>query len=89
MLAQQYKSTNAQPDPAAVKFLQQLENAGYVAYYNGTKRHELVTDAERRGWATDAAGEMAYYKAMLAEERRSYVPCQGDPAIYAGPTGVL
>jgi hypothetical protein len=41
-------------------------NAGYVAFYEGVQRDALATDDERRGW-DDAAGEMAYHRAMLAQ----------------------
>lgn len=52
--------------PAETLDSAELEHRGACAYYQGIKRAELATDAERRGW-DDACGEDSYYRALWEE----------------------
>lgn len=53
---------------SSISQTQQLEDAGYCAYYRGVKRSELKTDAERRGW-DEAYGEDCYYRQLWEEQQ--------------------
>jgi hypothetical protein len=51
-----------------IEAVENLEDAGYVAYWQGIHRTELATQAEQRGW-DDAHGEDCYYRAMMAQAK--------------------